>query len=304
MALRRFSALSPNAAGYLCGFSAYLMWGFFPVYFKLIAVVPPLEILAHRVVWSFLLLLAVVTLRRGWHRVRAALSSPRTALMLAASSTFIGINWFLFIEAVNSGRMLETSLGYFINPLVNVLLGMIFFGERLSRGQWVAVAVAAAGVCYQLVLAGTVPLVSLALAMSFGCYGMVRKKAAVDAEVGLLFETALLAPIGATLILLSDNPVVLMVANPISLNLLLIASGLLTTVPLLCFTAAANRLPLSILGFFQYVSPSTVFLLAVFCYGEAITATKVITFLFIWVALAVFTVDGLRRYRRRRQPGC
>ncbi|NMT92790.1 EamA family transporter RarD, partial [Vibrio alginolyticus] len=210
----------------------------------------------------------------------------------------IGGNWLIFIWAVNSNHMLDSSLGYYINPLINVLLGMVFLGERLRKLQWFAVVLAGCGVLVQLIVFGSVPIVAMALAMSFGFYGLLRKKVAVDAQTGLFVETLILLPAAAVyLLFIASSPTANMIENPWQLNTLLIAAGVVTTLPLLCFTGAATRLKLSTLGFFQYIGPSLMFLLAVLIYGETFTMDKAITFAFIWGALVVFSFDGLRNNR-------
>ena len=200
--------------------------------------------------------------------------------MLAVSAVLIGGNWLLFIWAVNNHHMLEASLGYFINPLVNIVLGMIFLGERFRRMQWLAVILAICGVLVQLWTFGSLPIIALGLAFSFAFYGLVRKKIAVEAQTGMLIETMWLLPVAA-------------------IYLFAIAAGIVTTVPLLCFTAAATRLRLSTLGFFQYIGPTLMFLLAVTFYGEKPGADKMVTFAFIWVALAIFVMDAIYTQRRK-----
>ncbi len=208
----------------------------------------------------------------------------------------------LFIWAVNNHHMLEASLGYFINPLVNILLGMIFLGERFRRLQWLAVILAFCGVLVQLWTFGSLPIIGLGLAFSFAFYGLVRKKIAVDAQTGMLVETLWLLPVAAIWLFgITDSPTSHMGENPWSLNLLLMAAGVVTTIPLLCFTGAATRLRLSTLGFFQYIGPTLMFLLAVTFYGEVPGKDKMVTFGFIWVALAVFIVDALYTQRRLRR---
>jgi chloramphenicol-sensitive protein RarD len=210
----------------------------------------------------------------------------------------IGGNWLLFIWAVNNHHMLEASLGYFINPLVNIVLGMIFLGERFRRMQWLAVLLAFCGVLVQLWTFGSLPIIGLGLAFSFAFYGLVRKKIAVDAQTGMLFETLWLLPVAAIYLFgIADSPTSHMGQNPWSLNLLLMAAGVVTTIPLLCFTGAATRLRLSTLGFFQYIGPTLMFLLAVTFYGEVPGADKMVTFAFIWVALAIFVMDAIYTQR-------
>ncbi|AVU33288.1 MULTISPECIES: EamA family transporter RarD [Serratia] len=287
--------------GIFFALAAYFMWGIAPAYFKLIQQVPADEILTHRIIWSFFFMLALISLGRSWPKVRAACQNRKRLLLLAVTALLIGGNWLLFIWAVNNHHMLEASLGYFINPLVNVLLGMLFLGERFRRMQWVAVALAFTGVLVQLWQFGSLPIIGLGLAFSFAFYGLLRKKIAIDAQTGMLIETLWLLPVAAGyLFLFTDSPTSHLSANPWSLNLLLVAAGIVTTVPLLCFTAAATRLRLSTLGFFQYLGPTLMFLLAVTFYGETVGQDKLVTFGFIWAALILFTLDALYTQRKLR----
>ncbi|HHK5726227.1 TPA: EamA family transporter RarD [Serratia marcescens] len=287
--------------GIFFALAAYFMWGIAPAYFKLIQQVSADEILTHRIIWSFFFMLALITLGRNWPKVRAACQNRKRLLLLAVTALLIGGNWLLFIWAVNNHHMLEASLGYFINPLVNVLLGMLFLGERFRRMQWVAVALAFTGVLVQLWQFGSLPIIGLGLAFSFAFYGLLRKKIAIDAQTGMLIETLWLLPVAAAyLFLFADSPTSHLSANPWSLNLLLVAAGTVTTVPLLCFTAAATRLRLSTLGFFQYLGPTLMFLLAVTFYGETVGQDKLVTFGFIWAALILFTLDALYTQRKLR----
>ena len=287
--------------GIFFALAAYFMWGIAPAYFKLIQQVPADEILTHRIIWSFFFMLALISLGRSWPKVRAACQNRKRLLLLAVTALLIGGNWLLFIWAVNNHHMLEASLGYFINPLVNVLLGMLFLGERFRRMQWVAVALAFTGVLVQLWQFGSLPIIGLGLAFSFAFYGLLRKKIAIDAQTGMLIETLWLLPLAAAyLFLFADSPTSHLSANPWSLNLLLVAAGIVTTVPLLCFTAAATRLRLSTLGFFQYLGPTLMFLLAITFYGETVGQDKLVTFGFIWAALILFTLDALYTQRKLR----
>jgi len=288
--------------GILFALIAYFSWGIAPVYFKLIQQVPADEILAHRIIWSFFFMLILLTLGRRWTQVRQFLRGDRRLWLLAVTALLIGVNWLLFIWAVNNHHMLEASLGYFINPLVSVMLGMIFLRERLRRLQRLAAGLAVFGVFIQLRTLGSLPVVALGLAFSFGFYGLLRKKIACDAQIGMLIETLWLLPVAAVyLFFIADSPTSHLRANSWILNLLLAAAGIVTTVPLLSFTAAATRLRLSTLGFFQYISPSVTFLLAIFCYGEKVSRSLLLTFIFIWTALLLFTLDAFLTERSRRR---
>lgn len=287
--------------GVLLALAAYFIWGIAPAYFKVIWFVPADEILTHRIIWSFFFMIALISVSRQWRQVKLLLKTPKKIFLLALSATLVGGNWLLFIWSVNNHHLLEASLGYFINPLVNILLGMIFLGERFRRMQWVAVVLAATGVLVQLWAFGSLPVISLGLAFSFAFYGLIRKKIAVDAQTGMLVETLWLLPVAAIWLFgIANSETSHMMQNTWSLNMLLMAAGVVTTVPLLCFTGAATRLRLSTLGFFQYIGPTLMFLLAVGFYDEHPGADKMVTFAFIWVALAVFVVDALYTQRRGR----
>lgn len=290
-----FSGWTQNKHG-----RAYYSRGIAPAYFKLIYYVPADEILTHRVIWSFFFMVALLSVSRQWRQVKRLLKTPKKIFLLALSAVLVGGNWLLFIWAVNNHHMLEASLGYFINPLVNILLGMIFLGERFRRMQWLAVILAVCGVLVQLWTFGSLPIIALGLAFSFAFYGLVRKKIAVEAQTGMLVETLWLLPVAAIYLFgIADSATSHMGQNALSLNLLLMAAGVVTTIPLLCFTGAAMRLRLSTLGFFQYIGPTLMFLLAVTFYGEVPGADKMVTFAFIWVALAIFVMDAIYTQRRK-----
>ncbi|EUD02030.1 protein RarD [Providencia alcalifaciens RIMD 1656011] len=288
--------------GVLCALGAYFIWGVAPIYFKSIKEVPAEEILTHRIIWSFFFMLLLLTISRHWSYFRQVLKQPKKILVLGVTAVTIASNWLIYIWAVNNGHMLQASLGYFINPLVNVLFGMLFLHERFRRMQWVAVGLALTGVLIQLWQFGSVPIIGLSLAVTFATYGLLRKKLGVDAQTGMTFETLWLLPVGIIFLLFfADSPTSDMTMNSWHLNILLIAAGIITTVPLLLFTEAANHLRLSTLGFFQYLGPSIMFLLAVFMYGEVMTQELLITFGFIWVALILFTLDALYTQQKLRR---
>ncbi|ELZ5939800.1 EamA family transporter RarD [Providencia vermicola] len=288
--------------GVLCALGAYLIWGVAPIYFKTIQEVPAEEILTHRIIWSFFFMLVLLTATRHWSYMRQVLKHPKKILILGVTAVTIASNWLIYIWAVNNGHMLQASLGYFINPLVNVLFGMLFLQERFRRMQWIAVSLALMGVLIQLWQFGSVPIIGLSLAVTFATYGLLRKKLGVDAQIGMTFETLWLLPVGIIFLLFfADSPTSNMTMNDWHLNVLLILAGVITTVPLLLFTEAANHLRLSTLGFFQYLGPTIMFLLAVFIYGEQMTSELLVTFGFIWVALILFTLDALYTQRRLRR---
>ncbi|QSX33975.1 EamA family transporter RarD [Shewanella avicenniae] len=285
--------------GIILALSAYIIWGFAPLYFKLISAVAPLQILVHRIVWSFVLMGVLIVVMGGYGRVRQVLKNPKQLMVLTTTSLLVAANWLLFIWAVNNDHLLDASLGYFINPLLNVVLGLLFLSERLTKFQWVAVALATTGVAIQLISFGSIPVVSLALAGTFGVYALLRKKVNIDAMTGLVVETAILLPPALLVMWFADGEQAShILTNGWQLNLLLMAAGVITTIPLLCFAGAAVRIPLSTLGFFQYVGPSIMFIMAVAVFHEPFDMEKSVTFGFIWSALLVFTFDMLRRRRR------
>ncbi len=258
--------------------------------------------MVHRVVWSCVLLGLVVFLSRKSHALLTIVSQPKLLGKLLISASFLGVNWFLFIWAVNNDHLLDASLGYFINPLFSVALGVLFLGERLRKWQIIAVVLAILGVLIQLVSIGSVPIISLALAGTFGIYGLLRKKMHVDSFVGLLIESILMLPIALFYWqFFVSSQTSNMADNTTILNITLIFAGIVTTAPLLCFTAAAKRLTLSTVGFFQYIGPTIMFVLATFYYQEPLILAKLVTFLFIWVALVIYSVDSIRAHKRRKQ---
>ncbi|MDE1167010.1 MAG: EamA family transporter RarD [Pseudomonas sp.] len=287
--------------GYILGLTAYICWGLFPLYFKAIQAVPAVEIIVSRVLWSafFGSLLLVVWKHPNWWRELR--DNPSRLAILAGSGLLIAANWLIYVWAVNNGRMLEASLGYYINPLVNVLLGMLLLGERLRRMQWVAVALAVIGVAQQIWHVGSLPWISLALALTFGFYGLIRKQAPVKALPGLVVETWMLVPVAIVWLALNTEA---QSAQPefwsSAQGLLLMLAGPITLVPLVSFNAAARHLPYTTLGFLQYLAPTLVLLLAVTLYGEHLTASNLTAFLFIWAGLAVYSVDAWLSLRSKR----
>ncbi len=287
-------------SGVFFALAAFLFWGANPIYFKEVGVVPAVEVLAHRVVWAVPLLLLLVTLGRQWHGLRAALAERTTCLLLLASAGFISINWVVFIWAIAQDRVLEASLGYFINPLVNVLLGVLVLRERLRFWQAVAVGLAALGVLNLAWQTAGLPWVSLALAFSFGFYGLIRKMIRIGSVEGLLVETGLMLPLAigylVTLAWLGKGA---FGRGDLAIDGLLLAAGIVTALPLLCYTSGARRLNYSTIGLFQYIAPSCHFLLAVLLYGEPFTSAHAVTFGCIWLGLALFSLDSLGLLRRR-----
>lgn len=281
--------------GVAYGLAAYLMWGFFPIYFKALAGVAPLEVLSHRIAWSVATLALILTVARRWEGVRTALSRPRTLATLCATTLLIAVNWLVFIYAVGAGKVLQSSLGYFINPLVSALLGVVFLGERLSPKQKASFVLAAAGVLLLTASHGEFPWIALSLAVSFGLYGLLRKKATVDSLAGLTVETLLLFPLALGYLgWLAHGGRSAFVSGPTHLTVLLACAGVITSVPLIWFAAAAKRLRLATVGLMQYVVPTLHFLLAVFAYGEPFTGAHLASFALIWTGLFLYTWDAAR----------
>lgn len=283
-------------SGVLFAGGAFFIWGIVPLYFARIRHVSPFEIIAHRVIWSVVFLSALVAGTRGLAPVRAVLRQPRMLGQLAVTSALVTGNWLTFVWAVNAGRVLETSLGYFITPQVNVLLGFLLLRERLRPLQWLAVAFATAGVLNQVWALGQLPWISLVLAVSFGCYGLFRKQIVVDSMTGLLIETILAAPFAlAYLVFLWQRDALVFAAQSRVVDVLLAFLGVLTAVPLMLFAAGAQRLRLVTLGFLQYIAPSMTFLLAIFVFGEHLGHAQTVTFVAIWIGIAVYAIDSVRR---------
>lgn len=297
------SGVDPARKGVLFGLAAYLSWGFLPVYFKHLPGVLPTEVVAQRVLWSVLLLAVLIAGARRWTHLRAAIANPQALKILTVSALLIGANWLIYIWAIGANHVLETSLGYFLNPLVNVLMGVVLLKERLTRAQGIAVALAATGVSVLAIGASSGLWISLALAGTFATYGLLRKIAPVESLEGLSIETILLAPVAALYLGWLSMRGELAFGTGEQISLLLAFGGVVTAVPLLLFAAAARRLRYSTLGLLQYLAPTIQFLLAVFAYGEPLTAAHIVCFVLIWSGLAVFAADGLRRApMRARRP--
>ena len=290
------------APGLVPAVLAYLAWGCLPVYFKVLSGVPALEVLAHRILWSVVLLSVAAPLLGRSRTVLEALG-PGKRLAILASTCLIAVNWLTYIWAVQAGRVLEASAGYFVNPLVSVLLGVVFLGERMRRRQVQAILVAALGVLVLVVRLGTVPWLPFTLALSFGLYGLVRKRAGVDAVGGLLAETALLAPLALAVALLRERAGVGAFGHGLGMSLLLAAAGPITAIPLVLFAMGVQRLRLSTVGLLQYLTPTLQFLLAVGLYREPFGATHALAFGLIWSALGLYTWDSLRAGQEPPQAG-
>jgi len=283
-------------------FLAYVLWGVLPVYWKHLGAVPAIEILCHRVVWSVVVTLGVVVLGGRWTRTARALADRRLLAALALSGSLLAINWFTYIWAIGARRLVEASLGYFINPLVSVLLGVLVLGERLRRWQVVAVAFAFVGVLHQAILYGRMPWVALVLALTFGFYGLVRKTVAAGAVDGLLVESAFLSlpAIGYLTWLHAHGHGALFAGAPVT-DALLLGAGVVTTVPLACFAFGARRVRLVTLGLLQFAAPTLQLLIGVLLYGEPFPVTRLVGFLLIWMALALYSGERLVAARRRAE---
>jgi len=291
-----------SRGGFALGLAAYTLWGVLPIYFKLLETLPAMEIVAHRVLWSLPFLAILILLSKGMPKVRAALKLPRTVGILVVTALLIGGNWLLYVYAVTGGHILAASFGYYLNPLANVLLGRFVLGERLSKLQWAAVAIAAAGI--SVLAAGALGQlwISLTLCITFALYGLLRKIVRADAITGLAIETAILFPIAIAWLaweLAASQPVMGM--DQLQSGLLLLA-GIVSTTPLLLFTAAAKRLPYSTLGMLQFVAPTLQFLIAVALYGEPFTTAHAIAFPAIWTALVLYVFALLRKPRLPQAP--
>ena len=280
--------------------SAFLIWGISPIYWKALRAVPALEIILHRMVWSFFFLVPLIIIMRRWQEFIDTLKNHRTLLILLFTALIIGGNWLLYIWAVNHDHLLQASLGYYINPLVNVVLGMVFLKERLRAPQILSVVLATAGVLYLTIYYGEFPWIALTLAVSFGFYGLIRKVAPVGSLVGLAVETLLLSiPALVYLFYLDSQGQGSIFRVSLKLDVLLMGCALVTAIPLLFFTLGARRLYLSTIGLLQYIAPSCMFILAVFLFHEPFSSAQVVTFIFIWTALAIYSTDSVRYYRSK-----
>jgi chloramphenicol-sensitive protein RarD len=283
---------------------AFFFWGLFPLYFHALDEVPPQEILAHRMLWSLLFLVIVLTVRQQWKWLPRVLRQPRILASFVASALLLTANWFIYIWSVNNGHVIDASLGYFINPLINVLLGLLVLKEKLRRGQWIAMAVAASGVAWLTWQAGELPWIALILGITFGGYGLLRKTAALAALEGLSLETMMLFPLALVYVLwLSWHGHNAFLNTPHdSTRWLLAAAGPITAIPLLLFAAGARKIPMAVLGLIQYLSPTMQALLGVWVFHEAFPPARLAGFLVIWTALILYVLEGLWVSRRNSAP--
>ena len=301
--MRRSSSTDPqHTSAFIAGVAAFATWGLVPIYWKLLSEIPALEILAHRFVWTIVFLGVLLSWQRRWPEVIANLRSRRSALFCFGSGVMVSVNWLIFIWAVNIGRVLETSLGYFMTPLVNVLLGAVILRERLSAWQIASILIAAIGVSVLALGYGHFPSIAVGLCTSFGLYGLLRKQSGTAAIPGLFLETMFLLPLAIFyLTLLARRNVLTFGPSHLSLSIILMTTGIVTAVPLVWFGYAARHLRLVTIGFLQYLSPSISFLLGLFLYHETFTRQHFVTFLLIWVALALVSAEAVLRWRATKR---
>jgi chloramphenicol-sensitive protein RarD len=301
MSILRRASKSHETAALIAGIAAFVTWGLIPVYWKLLKAVPAMEIIAHRIVWTALFLVLLLTWQRRWPEVKATARSRSATLFCIASGSMIAINWLVFIWAVNADRVIETSLGYFMTPLINVLFGAVFLREKLTRFQFAAVLLATIAVLNLTLGYGRLPWVALALCLSFGLYGLLRKQSGTAAIPGLFVETVVLVPAALAYLLVLQTQGTLMFgqSNP-SLSILLMSTGVVTAVPLFWFGYATRYLNLTTIGFLQYLAPTGALFLGIFLYHEPFTRGHLVTFILIWAALGVFTGEALLRWRSAR----
>lgn len=292
---------SEDSQGIAYGVGAYTMWGCFPLFFALFQGVPTFEILIHRIIWSCVFLALVITVMRRWEPVRQALARPGRLGRVLGCALLIGLNWGVYIYAVETHHVLQASLGYFLTPLVNVALGMLILRERMEPLQGVAIALAGAAILLQLVVLGTMPWISLILALSFGTYGLLRKQILLDGLSGLFVETLLLLPIALLVVMWMLQTSQSHFSSDARTTFLLVASGVVTAVPLLAFAGAARRLRLATVGFLMYINPSMQFLIALLVFKEPITPIQVASFALIWLALALYSWSTWRTLQASRQ---
>lgn len=277
---------------------AYAFWGLFPIYWKWLHQVGALEVISHRIIWSCVILIIVIVALRQWNAFRQAALKPRILKIYAVAGVLLTINWLVYVWAVNAGFVVESSLGYYINPLVSVVLGVVFLHERLRSWQWLALAIATIGVLYLTIVYGSLPWIALALALSFGTYGLVKKTAPLGSLYGLALETSIVfIPALAFLLFVEATSQGAFLHDGIVPDLLMMGAGVVTTIPLLLFASATQRIPLSLIGILQYVSPTEQFLLGVLVYGEPFTPVQFIGFAMVWIALIIFGVEGFLNHR-------
>ena len=285
--------------GFVYALIAYGLWGVFPLYFAILDTVSPAEIVAHRIIWSFVFLIVVIGIGRGWRRLGSVLKNRRTLGILVLAAIAITVNWTTYVYSVSTDQVVDASLGYFINPLVSVALSVVILKESLRRWQWGAVGIAAGGVVVIAIGAAALPAIGLILAFSFGSYGLLKKMAGVDAISGLTVETMVLFPVAGVVLAVAEvQGSAAFVVDGVGITILLLLLGPITAIPLLAYVGGANRLPLSTLGIMQYATPTILLILGITYFAETVTGLEWIGFALIWAALALFSVDALRHRRR------
>ncbi|MEH6586494.1 MAG: EamA family transporter RarD [Halioglobus sp.] len=293
------SNLSDKRKGTLLGVTAYLIWGFSALYWVMAKPVEPTDLLAHRAFWSMPFILLVLLLVGRLRGALALLRQPRTLIIMAVAAGLVAVNWLVFLWAISNGRATEAALGYFLLPLINVIIGLTLFKEKIDTAQKVAIAFAVAAVVLQFVYYGGLPLVALALALSFALYGAIRKKVAVESLEGLFIETLLMSPFALAWLIYRDGAG--LGQHGLSVDLVLLGAGAFTAIPLITYVAASRLLPLTALGLVFYIGPSAQLLVAVFVFGELFTAVQTVAFSLVWIGLAIVTFDNARRVRRMRR---
>jgi chloramphenicol-sensitive protein RarD len=289
--------------GVLNGIAAYAMWGFFPIYWKLLHNVPALQVIGHRIGWSFILLTVYILLARKWQDFRSVAFRPRTIGLYSIAAVLLSFNWLIYVWGVNAGLIVETSLGYFINPLLSVLLGVVFLRERLRPQQWIPVGLAAAGVIYLTIVYGRPPWIALSLAFTFGFYGFVKKLSPLGSLYGLTLETGIVFPVALVyIVFVAVGGSGMFLQSGAITDLLLIGAGAVTTIPLLMFASAAKQIPLTVVGLLQYIAPTLQFLIGVFVYREPFALSHLIGFGIVWLALIIFAAESYFANRVPVQP--
>jgi chloramphenicol-sensitive protein RarD len=289
--------------GILYGIGAYVLWGFFPIYWKFLHNVPALQVIGHRIGWSFILLLAYILLTKQWSGFRSVAFRWKTVGIYSIAAVLLSFNWLIYVWGVNEGFIVETSLGYFINPLLSVLLGVLFLRERLRPMQWIPVGLATVGVVYLAFSYGRLPWIALSLAFTFGFYGFVKKLSPLGSLYGLTLETAIVFPVAlAYIVFVGFDGSGAFLRHGTQVDLFLIGAGLVTTIPLLMFASAAKQIPLTVVGLLQYIAPTLQFLIGVFVYKEPFDFSRLIGFGLVWVALVIFAVENHLANRMPMQP--
>lgn len=289
--------------GIWSGVAAYALWGFFPIYWKLLQQVPAPQLLGHRIGWSFVLLTLYILVSRQWRDFRSVAFQRKTIGIYSIAGVLLSVNWLIYVWGVNAGFIVETSLGYFINPLLSVLFGVVFLRERLRPMQWVPVALAAVGVIYLTFTYGRLPWIALSLAVSFGLYGLVKKLSPLGSVYGLTLETGIVFPIALVyLAVVQFDGTGAFLRDGLTVDLLLVGAGIVTTIPLLMFASAAKQIPLNMVGVLQYLAPTIQFLIGVFIYREPFDHTRLIGFSIVWLALVIFWVENIVAHRAPAQP--